>query len=352
MREEPIEIVKRIPTPNEDPTKLHEDEIIFEEHLRYEKRHQKSNNKIILAIFGLSVTTLIGFYGFNFLEKNNNETIVDISTSPITNTETIDKKETLATQAIAQTPMAIEKSKETPKENIKKNPTKPIEAISSPADSTHYTEALALPTLENENSVTNNTTTKIPKPQTVIIKEEIIEEPVVIETIEKPILVAKNPLNIIEIVHEKPMTIEEYDAQEKVKEEAQVVAYIAPKQKQTIHYEKIKPYYYTIRKKDTLATIAKKFYGNSLEYKKIIHANKRLRSAKTSLHLGEKICIPRKDGKKTRRFIIVEKGNTLALLAKRFYGDKTKIKKIIRANYKIKNSRSMLHIGQKVYLPN
>jgi len=88
-----------------------------------------------------------------------------------------------------------------------------------------------------------------------------------------------------------------------------------------------------------------------MDYKRIIRANSQIRSKKRSLHFGEKIIIPRKDNKTTRRFIIVEKGDTLASISKRIYGSGDKILKIVRANYRIKSKRSTLHIGQKVYVP-
>ena len=347
MKEKPVEIVKRIPTPNETPEKPHEDEIIFEEHLLYEKEHQKSNNKVVLLIFGLSVASIIGFYSFHFLETKN-ETIVDISTSTIAVTET---KPSEKIQTIQSALEVLPVSKQEIEESIEEKKPEPIPSAIEP---TQYTEALALPTLEGATQPNSGKMTTVqPKVEKIeeLKKVEIVkeEEPAIIKSVEQPILVAKTPLNIIEIVHEKPMTVEEYDAQER--EKAETAQQSIQETKQTFQYETIKPRYYHVRKKDTLATIAKKFYGKASDYKRIIRANRRIRSAKTSLRLGEKLLIPRKDGKKIRRYTIVEKGNTLALLAKKFYGDKTKIKKIIRANYKIKNAHSTLHIGQKVYLP-
>jgi len=339
MKEKPVEIVKRIPTPNENPKKPHEDEIIFEEHLLYEKEYQKSNNKVVLLIFGLSVTSIIGFYGFHFLEKTD---ITELSTETIAVTKT---KPNEQIQTIQPALEVLPVSKQEIEESIEK---KIPEPIPSAVELTQYTEALALPALEGVTQPNSGKVTTIqPKTKEIEIVKEA--EPAIIKLVEQPILMAKTPLNIIEIVHEKPITVEEYDAQERAK--AETAQQSIQETKQTFQYETIKPRYYTVRKKDTLATIAKKFYGKASNYKRIVRANRRIRSAKTSLRLGEKLLIPRKDGKKIRRYTIVEKGNTLALLAKKFYGDKTKIKKIIRANYKIKNAHSTLHIGQKVYLP-
>jgi len=57
--------------------------------------------------------------------------------------------------------------------------------------------------------------------------------------------------------------------------------------------------------------------------------------------------------KRTKKKIIitVKKGDTLESIAKRFYGNSSKYQRIINANYKIKNKHTPLHIGQKIYIP-
>jgi LysM repeat protein len=47
----------------------------------------------------------------------------------------------------------------------------------------------------------------------------------------------------------------------------------------------------TIKEGDTLAKLSKRFYGNSMEYQKIIDANRKLQKSAT-LHIGEKIRVP------------------------------------------------------------
>jgi len=54
---------------------------------------------------------------------------------------------------------------------------------------------------------------------------------------------------------------------------------------------------------------------------------------------------------KKKIIITVKKGDTLESIAKRFYGNPTKYQRIIDANYKIKNKHTRLHIGQKIYIP-
>lgn len=394
MQEKPVEIVKRIPNPNEEPTKMYEDEAIFEEHLHYEKSHQNSGNKLVLMLFGLAVTLLIGFYGFKFLTKNDEITTISTQKVAVATQKPNNENSTIQTLAkVTPTPkppveetQKVEKVQEVVKAE-EATPT-PVAKVVTPEpelevahEPTHYTETLALPTAPQENTP-KSTPEEI---TTVSIKEEILEtmketveeqkdtpdsttppkeEPIAQKVAQEvtpksePILVSHNALNIIEIVHEKPMSVEEYDAQEKAKKAEPIVveepeAEPTPpvQQSRSAHYEMIKPRYYKVRTGDTLATIAKRFYGNTSKYRGIVRANQRLRSSKTALRLGEKLLIPRTDGKTTRRYILVEKGDSLALLAKEFYGDKNEFKRIIRANYRIKNANSTLRIGQKIYLP-
>jgi nucleoid-associated protein YgaU len=132
------------------------------------------------------------------------------------------------------------------------------------------------------------------------------------------------------------------------KREVQKVKIVKRKQRKV---KKIKQRVVVIKQGDTLASLAEKYYGNPMEFKPIIRANRELRNHKSTLRLGQKIVIPYLTGGKKRRFIIVRKGHTLASIAKRFYGDANKMQLIIDANYKIKDENSILRLGQKVYLP-
>jgi len=145
----------------------------------------------------------------------------------------------------------------------------------------------------------------------------------------------------------------------------------------------------TVKKGDTLASISKRFYGNSMKFKRIIRAN---RNISRHLHIGQKIVVPiesKEDNKniikpkivkkkivkkkitkkkitkkkitkkkitkkkiaKKKIIIRVKKGDTLESISKRFYGSSLKYQKIINANHKIRNKHTRLHIGQKIYIP-
>jgi len=55
--------------------------------------------------------------------------------------------------------------------------------------------------------------------------------------------------------------------------------------------------------------------------------------------------------KKKRRIVIVRKGDTLASIAKKFYGNPMKFQRIVNANYSIKSSSTPLKIGQRIHVP-
>lgn len=50
---------------------------------------------------------------------------------------------------------------------------------------------------------------------------------------------------------------------------------------------------YTVKKGDTLWAIAKKYYGNGAQYKKIANANKKLIKNPNLIHIGWKLTIPK-----------------------------------------------------------
>ena len=206
--------------------------------------------------------------------------------------------------------------------------------------STHYIEELAMPTVVEKKKVLMNETKINSQENEVSTKENEIKK-LKVENIQEI-----NVKNVKQIV-KKPKVYREVLKRPRVKK------VIVKKRKPMLvaHYEKIKPRIIRVKKGDSLVVLAKRFYGDEKEYKRIVRANRRIRSAKTSLRLGEKLVIPRKDNKTKRRYIIVEKGNTLAMIAKKFYGDERAVSKIVRANSKIRSSRSLLHVGQKVYVP-
>ncbi len=319
-------IVKKIEGPSVDdeynePNVGENYDLVNVDSLYEEEEPQKSKMKLILPLLAL----LVGGGAFYLIESSNK---LDKSKSVASsNVETMTK----VTDVKELTKKIIEEKPVAPKEV--KTPTT-ISQKSEPKvekkESTHYIEALAMPTVVEKN-VVEVKPEKIKEVKSEIVKKERKIKELKVE-------------NIQEVKVEKIKQIVKKPRVKKV---------IVKKRKPTFiaHYEKIKPRIIRVKKGDSLVILAKRFYGDEKEYKRIVRANRRIRSAKTTLHLGEKLVIPRKDNKTSRRYIIVEKGNTLAMIAKKFYGDEKAVSKIVKANRKIRSSRSLLHVGQKVYVP-
>ena len=326
--EEKIVIVKKIEGPSVD------DEYDFVNVDSYDEEPQRSKIKLILLPL---IALLVGGGAF-YLTQNREKLLQSdkvVTSTTVKESETksmqehMGEKRTISIVEPKTQPVEVQKS--TPKE--KKNSSVVAQKGESKVEkkvSTPYIEELAMPTVVEKE-------TKVEEVKTETIKEVNVE-------------------NFKEVKAEKVVTkpkIHRVVTKKVTPRKPKVKKIIAKKRKPTLvaHYEKIKPRIIQVKKGDTLAVLAKRFYGNEMDYKRIVRANRRLKSGKTALRLGEKLVIPRKDNKKSRRYIIVEKGNTLAMIAKKFYRDEKIISKIVRANSKIKSSRSLLHLGQKVYVP-
>jgi nucleoid-associated protein YgaU len=314
--DEPIEIVKRIETPhteNEESGKKEEivhvneniyvnDSVSTDE--EYRKKEKKSSKKIFPLLFGITTIGIMGYLGFNYLNKENC-TQTQTTTSPTVKSEN-----------------------------------------KQPAEITTYIEELAIKkdSQKIEENVIATLSAQKKQAEAEAQKEKEASKPIPKEPVKEVLALISTPKKI----EKKEVIVKK---KETVKVEKNVQKKEVTKKRSILKYESIKPRVFTVRKGDSLASIAKRFYGNPMDFKRIVRANSRIRSHKTSLRLGEKIIIPRKDNKKTRRYIIVEKGNTLASISKKVYGSTDKISKIVRANYKIKSKRSTLRLGQKVYVP-
>jgi nucleoid-associated protein YgaU len=339
-QDEPIEIVKRI----ENPYSQHEEEQVHEtqkpektpepkevpeakevpqnmdEHYYYNndeeiykdyKEKNKPAKKGLKTLFTLTAVGIVGYFGLNSLNKNNEN-----------ETQSNQIQETSATQ--------MSEGNNTKKEEIFY-----VEALSVKTKSDEAT-ATPIVALSSSNSSKNKIVDSNITPIKEVQKEEVVKE-------EKP----KEEKTVAQIESVKKIEKEEPKPISKIESVERVVK----KETQKIQYEKIKARFTRVRSGDSLASIAKRFYGNPMDFKRIIRANSRIRNKNTSLRLGEKIIIPRKDNKRTRRFVIVKRGNTLASIAKSVYGTTDKMSKIVRANYRIKSKYSTLRLGQKVYVP-
>jgi len=301
-KNEPIEIVKRIEGPSiEENSIAKETDILHEHNDNYPDPIENSSDKngsikkiifIVLTFISLSLIGLFSLKLFQTEKTSSTETNIKTTIPP--------EKEKVVT----------------------------------------YIEELALPQNTMETKENNNSEKEEKSDLEAITQKEILPNAVIIQPKETQEL-------LIEEVPIKKLP-EKNKIEVKVKKEIVVKKTIHTV---SIHYEPIKLKIITVKNGDSLASLAKKFYNDEMDFKKIIHANRRLRSSKTALRLGEKIIIPRKDNKKRRRFIIVQKGDTLAFIAKKIYGNTNRISTIVHANYRIKSARSTLRLGQKIYIP-
>ena len=339
-------IVKKIEGPSVD------DEYAFFEEDSYYEDEEPHRSKLKLLFLSL-IALLVGggaFYLTQNRELLQNDKVATSTVEKESKNEPTDnnlEEEKRSFTPLESKPQPIEVEQSTPKE--KKSSSVVVQKSEPKVEkepSTHYIEELAMPT--------------------VVEKERKIEEPkskkvVKINSQDSEITIKENEIktlkvaNIQEVKEEKvKRVVNKHEVHKKVTpKKPKVKKVIVKKRKPTLvaHYEKIKPRIIRVKKGDSLVVLAKRFYGDEKEYKRIVRANRRIKSAKTSLRLGEKLVVPRKDNKTKRRYIIVEKGNTLAMIAKKFYGDERAVSKIVRANAKIRSSRSLLHVGQKVYIP-
>ena len=347
------EIVKRIENPRSEAEEHYTEDIHTPQHTKTHETHDNSNHenvdheyynndneiykdykkknkpakKGILTLVTLTTVGVVGYFGLNALDKKSTNETTSNQTTQTASIGNIDE--------------------------VNKTTTK---------KETFYVEALAVKTKDNEPTAEPIVVSTVSKPKENETPTEIKIEKAPIESIKAPLMaeakIEETPkqeekIALIESVVKEEIPVPKKEVQEEPKEVAKVesVERVVKKKSKRIKYEKIKLRITTVRKGDSLASISERFYGNPMEFKRIIRANSRIRSRRTSLRLGEKIIVPRKDNKTTRRYILVERGNTLASIAKSVYGTTDKISKIVRANYKIKSKRSTLRLGQKVYVP-
>jgi nucleoid-associated protein YgaU len=326
--EESKEIVKRIegPEPEKKVSSHTQNEYYTDttyentEHHPVEDYHEVKKTKNMFPLLaGITTVGIIGYFGFNYLQEEDKPKTTNKAVAGVVDTNPIIIKGTSKEELINY---YVNESLD-----IKKKPQPTKESI----------EPIAPPIKETPNNPLPKTIQQEEEPQPPK-EEEIIVVPK--EPIKAPII-EKEQQEVVVIEEEKPQ----------IEQEIVVVEKIKRVKTREIHYQKIKPRIIRVKEGDTLVSIAERFYNDGMDFKRIIRVNRRIRSSKTPLHVGQKVIIPRKDGKKRRRFIIVERGDTLASISKNIYGTTDKILTIVKANYRIKSRKSLLRLGQKVYVP-
>ncbi len=108
---------------------------------------------------------------------------------------------------------------------------------------------------------------------------------------------------------------------------------------------------YTVQEGDTLFLIAEKFYGDGNLMDKIAQANK-LKDI-NQIEKGQILMIPKIEAKREAEskteIYIVQHGDTLSIIAQKFYGDIYQWPKIAQAN-NLKNPE-LIEVGMKLVIP-
>ncbi len=278
-----------------DNNYIHEDEQ-FTYHS--EKEDKGSNGKkIILSVVAIGALGILGYLGFNHSNSN-------------------------------QTPKAcVEQDSRDSNNNVKSADRL---AISQKIISSQNIQSLneePIPTRTPEPIITPNADNKI---VTTITKPKLTSQPTSTPSSEK-IKSREEPTNPPK--EEKKSKI--------VTEKKRVVKKVKKPQYRVV----------TVKKGDTLASLAERYYGNPMDFKRIVRANRDIRSSHSHLHLGQKVIIPIITHSNNARLVRVRSGDTLYSIAKRYYGSSKKYQKIIDANYKIKNIHTPLHVGEVIRVP-
>ena len=350
----PIEIVKRIEAPESEEKEsvetsyfdenMHNKEYYHEEYHEeeyYQEEEISPFRRMLPTLFGITTVGIIGYFGFSYLNQESLISERKESKAIIPYTEELAIKQD--TRSIEENVIATlsAKNEQTNKQKEEKEIAKEQEEQERARIKQQEEErkrAKAQEEQEQERA-------KAQEAERARVKRQ--EERARAKAEEK-----RERAKARKRAEERAKAREEERKRARAKRQEELLAIQKKKAQENIFkYEVIKPRIITIKRGDSLASIAKRFYGNAMDFKRIIRANPRIRSSKTALRFGEKIIIPRKDNKKTRRYIIVKKGYSLAFIAKKVYGDKNQIAKIVRANYNIKSKHSTIHIGQKIYVP-
>jgi len=288
-----------------DNEEHHEETVITEEDEIIEKK--SSLKKFLLPLFLL--LTALGFFIVNSLQssKTNTKTSTEIQAQSIVmvkNEAKIEKKQSLEDKVLEETLAALAK---------RDAEIKAIETLQEASSNI----------VEKEAQHKKDSVSVVPQHK----KEEKKSEVKNIPSAQKKEIKKEHPKKIRIVQKNKPV--------KKLRKK------VIKTKSQTI----------TVKAGDTLASISERFYGNPMYYKKIIQANRSLSKKHTTLQLGQKLTIPAMKSTKSRRLVIVKKGYSLAYIAKKFYGNINQVQRIVDANYNIKSSKSVLRIGQKIYVP-
>ncbi|MCC6579570.1 MAG: LysM peptidoglycan-binding domain-containing protein [Phycisphaeraceae bacterium] len=135
----------------------------------------------------------------------------------------------------------------------------------------------------------------------------------------------------------------------------------------------LQPIYHVVQQGETLYSLAKKYYNNGEYWRSIQEANSQIVGPKGNVALGQKLTIPNKSGlisaasatpasatastpassssTSGTRYIVVEPGQTLSIIAEEHLGASKRWDEILAANRDTLKSPDQLKVGMKLRLP-
>jgi len=331
-----MEIVKRLE--GSEPEEIDYD---FEEHyLQEDEEDTKRKKSTLWTMIGLIIVILLGYFGVKSFSKKE--------TKPLEKTSIVAHS---VPKKIIEMNQSISSKKIKKAENNIIEPQKINKIIT-------YTEVLAKKIQPIEVVEKKKELPPSPKLKDKVIKKT---KPIIALQTAKTITIKKGDTlarlaqeyygsskEFKRIIQENK-SIESHKTHLKIGQKIVLPSINKSYEKQKVSTEKTR--IIEIKKGDTLVSLAQKFYGNSMKFQRIIHANKNIKSSKSRLKLGQKVIVPYLPKSERRRFVTVRKGYSLAYISKKFYGNINEIDRIVKANSNIKNKKSTLRIGQKVYVP-
>jgi len=111
-----------------------------------------------------------------------------------------------------------------------------------------------------------------------------------------------------------------------------------------------------VQKGDSLSKIAKRYYGDAMKYPVIFEANRPMLSDPDAIYPGQTLRIPALDGvfeaaSGGAMGYTGQKGDTLGVISKNFYGTPSKYMTIFNANTDILSDPNVIKPGQNLTIP-
>ena len=261
-----------------------------------QEEKEGSSKRALIGIFLLGTVGFIGYLALGNQKSDTNPTPPKAETTNLAQETNTKEPESTTQDKPKEEPMGILTPvvQEKPKEELTTTITpisqdKPKEESTSPTDQ---------PNQEKQNTIANdaltdtiqkellNISTNSPTPMRE--KEPVVTSISSTENIQKESKTTPTPITKEET---KTEIIDNIPKETLVTEPITVAKVVKPKPKKRV--KKIRRRMVIVRKGDTLASISKRFYGNSMLFNRIVRANYSIKRSSTPLKIGQRIHVPR-----------------------------------------------------------